>query len=124
VGRSALVIEDDDTIRRLTASLLRRAGFEPIDSACDGIEGLQKLRSGEYCLATLDLRMPRMSGYELLDELKRVPMTNLPKIIVATADRLYREHDLDAELVTGVLTKPYDIDTFMTIVRSCLEEQD
>jgi CheY-like chemotaxis protein len=54
VGRRALVIEDDETIRRLTASLLRRAGFEPIDCACDGIEGLQKLRTGDYCLATLD----------------------------------------------------------------------
>ena len=120
--RRALVIEDDETIRRLTASLLRRAGFEAIDSACDGIEGLEKLRTGDYCLATLDLRMPRMSGYELLIELKRTPVTNLPRIIVATADRLYREHELDPELVTGVLTKPYDIDTFMTVVRTCLED--
>jgi hypothetical protein len=54
--------------------------------------------------------------------LKRTPVTNLPRIIVATADRLYREHELDPELVTGVLTKPYDIDTFMTVVRTCLED--
>lgn len=122
MGRRALVIEDDDMIRRLTANLLRRAGFDPIDDASDGVEALERLRSAEYCVATLDLRMPRMSGYELLEELKKHPLDHTPKIIVATADRLYREHDLDPTLVAGVLTKPFDIETFIATVRSCLEE--
>jgi CheY-like chemotaxis protein len=119
--RRALVIEDDTTISRLTASLLRRAGFDPVDIAGDGIEGLDFLRANEYCVATLDLRMPRLSGYEVLEELKKNPLQNCPKIIVATADRLYREHDLDPTLVTAVMTKPFDIETFIATVRSCLE---
>lgn len=118
----ALVIEDDTTISRLTASLMRRAGFEPVDIAGDGVEALDLLRKNEYCVATLDLRMPRMSGYEVLDELKRNPLSKCPKIIVATADRLFRERDLDPDLVTAVVTKPFDIETFITTVRSCMGE--
>jgi chemosensory pili system protein ChpA (sensor histidine kinase/response regulator) len=120
-SRRALVIEDDNTISRLTASLLRRAGFDPVDIAGDGVEGLDLLRANEYCVATLDLRMPRLSGYEVLDELKKNPIPHCPKIIVATADRLYREHDLDPALVTAVMTKPFDIETFIATVRSCME---
>ncbi len=99
---------------------MRRAGFRPVDVAADGMEALALLRKHTYCVATLDLRMPRMSGYEVLDELKRNPIENCPKIIVATADKLYRERDLDPDLVAAVLTKPYDIQTFITTVRSCL----
>ena len=120
--KRALVVEDDSTISRLTASLLRRAGFNPVDVAGDGIEALDLLRANTYCVATLDLRMPRMSGYELLDELKRNPLPDCPKIIVATADRLYRDHDLDPALVTAVMTKPFDIETFIATVRSCMDE--
>jgi chemosensory pili system protein ChpA (sensor histidine kinase/response regulator) len=119
-GKRALVIEDDSTISRLTAALMRRAGFRPVDIAGDGVEALELLRKYTYCVATLDLRMPRMSGYEMLEELKRNPLANCPKIIVATADKLYRERDLDPSLVTAVLTKPFDIQTFITTVRSCL----
>jgi CheY-like chemotaxis protein len=120
--KRALVIEDDNTISRLTVSLLRRAGFDPVDVAHDGVEALACLRQNAYTIATLDLRMPRMSGYDVLEELKRNPVPRCPKIIVATADRLYREHDLDPTLVTAVMTKPFDIETFIATVRSCLDD--
>lgn len=119
---AALAVDDDDTIRRLTASLLTRAGFNPVDQARDGGEALDLMRTRDYCVVVLDLRMPRVSGYDVLATLAGDPLPSMPKIVIATADRHAPQQNLSAEFVTAILTKPYDIETFILAVRSCLPE--
>jgi two-component system, chemotaxis family, chemotaxis protein CheY len=118
---AALVVDDDDSIRRLIASLLRRAGFAPVHTACDGQEGLDLMAVHAYCVVILDLRMPRVSGYDVLDQLAANPLPRMPKIVVATADRSAVEHNLSADVVTAIITKPFDVETLISAALSCLD---
>lgn len=81
--KSILVVEDDGAIRHLLSQLLEGAGYA-VDTAEDGIEGLEKLRAKSYDLMLLDVWMPRMNGLELLAQLHNEP--SRPKVIVMTAD--------------------------------------
>ncbi len=65
-----LVVEDSERLRRALALGLRKSGFV-VDFAADGEEGLAFARSGEYDAIVLDLMLPRLSGLELLDTLRR-----------------------------------------------------
>lgn len=120
--QAALAVDDDDTIRRLTASLLRRAGFDPVHTASDGQEALDLMAANAYCVVVLDLRMPRLSGYDVVARLSANPLPQMPKVVVATADRTAVGQNLDADVVTAILTKPFDIETFITTARSCLDD--
>jgi len=62
-GPAALVVDDDAQIRRLYGVLLSRLGLR-VDTASDGSEGLERLRSKAYAVIISDVRMPRMSGIE------------------------------------------------------------
>jgi len=78
-----LVVEDDRAIRLLVSELMKSAGYA-VDTARDGVEGLEKLKKKDYDLMLLDIWMPHMNGLEVLAELKKE--TSPPKVIVMTAD--------------------------------------
>ncbi|HWN67048.1 MAG TPA: response regulator, partial [Haliangium sp.] len=63
-----LIVDDDDAIRALVVTVLRRRGYR-LDTARNGLEALEKLKNCRYSLVVLDLMMPRMSGYDVLDTL-------------------------------------------------------
>lgn len=65
---SILVVDDDKTIRTLLLHIARRAGFD-VDAAKDGIEALEMLAARQYDIAIVDLMMPRMSGYDLVQQI-------------------------------------------------------
>ncbi|HEX8409420.1 MAG TPA: response regulator [Thermoanaerobaculia bacterium] len=104
---AALAVDDDATILRLIAALLRRAGFDPVHTARDGQECLDLLAANTYCVVILDLRMPRVSGYDVIARLAADPLPQMPTIVVATADRSAAGNNLDPSVVTAVLTKPF-----------------
>ena len=71
-NQKVLVIDDDKDVRELLSRLLKDAGYRPID-ARDGKEGLERTKD-EPALIILDLEMPRMDGFEFLDNyIKDVP---------------------------------------------------
>ena len=61
----ALVVDDEPVIRSLYAEVLEAMGFK-VDTAADGLQGLEKLKATEYSLIVSDIRMPRMTGIEFL----------------------------------------------------------
>src|SRR5438128_11454493 len=84
-GRKILVIDDDLAIRVLLQAVLKRMKFD-VELAEDGAVGLEKLRrNGTFDLILLDLMMPKVNGYEFIEEVtKRFP-SRRPHIIVFTA---------------------------------------
>jgi CheY-like chemotaxis protein len=119
ISNAALTVDDDDALRHLTAALLGRAGFDPEHTARDGQEALDLLATNEYCVVVLDLRMPRLSGYDVLARLSSHPLPTMPKIIIATAERGVASHNLSHDVVTTILTKPFDAETLIAAARSC-----
>lgn len=118
MNRRVLVVDDDPDIRALIAVTLSKAGFET-ESAQDGASAMTRLRNGEFDLVVLDLMMPRMSGWQLLDLLRLEPLDHPPPVIVVTAAGRHELGELDGR-VTAVLSKPFDIHDLVQTARDCV----
>ena len=112
-----LVVDDDDAIRALVETVLRRRGFH-VDSARNGVHALEQLAASRYALIILDLMMPRMSGYELLDALARESIVTRPRVLILSVGLEARKFDPD--LVIGTVHKPFDIELLLDIVTGYL----
>ena len=116
-----LVVDDDDAIRALLQTVLRRRGLQ-VDGARNGMDALEQLGGRAYSLVVLDLMMPRMSGYELLDHLSRQSIMTRPRVLVLTAglDTRMLPFDFGTDLVIGTVHKPFDIEMLVDIVTGYL----
>jgi len=101
-----LVVDDDRAIRKLLERIARRAGFE-VDGAKDGVEALEMLDQRDYDIALIDLMMPRLSGYELVQRIGT--RERRPIVIVATALTASDVASVDDTLVRHVIRKPFDV---------------
>jgi DNA-binding NtrC family response regulator len=70
MGKSFLVVEDDDLFRSFLATILKEEGHR-VEEAREGREGLSRLLAGEFDLVITDLRLPGLSGMDLLREGKK-----------------------------------------------------
>ena len=66
---SILIVDDEEMMRNLLSKILSKEGYQ-INTAADGYEGLDILRSRAVDLVITDMKMPRMDGYELLKIVK------------------------------------------------------
>jgi len=86
-----LIIEDDKFLSRIYATKLKTAGIDT-DFAFDGIEGLEKMRKNKPDLLLLDLIMPKMDGFAVLEEMHKDK--KLRKIPVVVLSNLGQEEDM------------------------------
>jgi CheY-like chemotaxis protein len=112
-----LIVDDDDAIRALLLTVLRRRGFR-LDSARNGADAIEKLSLCRYSLIVLDLMMPVMNGYDVLDWLDGRPPGERPLVLVLTAG-LDRKK-FDTRVVVGLLQKPFDVDLLIDTISGCL----
>lgn len=112
-----LIADDDDAIRTLLFTILRRRGFS-VDVAHNGAEALQRLRRCRYSVLLLDLMMPVKSGWDVLDELKNIPLDVRPVVLVMTAG--VDSGDLDPGLIAGSIGKPFDVELLVETVMACM----
>ena len=90
-SRKVLVVDDDETIRSLLCRLLARRGLVP-DTAVDGEHALEKVRtSGDYALIVLDLMMPKLDGFGVLNVL-RAERRFVPVIVLSAAGYARTRH--------------------------------
>ena len=101
-----LVVDDEPAIRKLLQRIAQRAGFE-VAVARDGIEALEMFEVRSYDIAIVDLMMPRLSGYELVQKIS--VLTPRPIVIVATALTNGDVATLDDSMVRRVIRKPFDV---------------
>ena len=80
-----LVVDDSETTRQIEKSILEGGGFA-VDTAVDGIDGLEKLKAKQYDLILMDKDMPRMNGLVLLDNVRRMEQYAEVPAVVVSAD--------------------------------------
>ena len=114
-----LVSDDDQSIRQLVSTIVKRESFT-VDSAADGLEAIECLKQHEYAVVLLDLMMPRMDGFSVVEWLRNNPPLIKPIIIVITAYADQRFKEVDSELVSGVLRKPFEVAELGNLVRACV----
>lgn len=109
----ALIVEDDPAIRRLVEKLLLRQGID-IDTAADGRTAMEKLRRQAYSVLILDLMVPEVNGFELIDFLKKERLRTPVAVVSAVSQQSLSNLDLD--IVKLVISKPFDVDEFVKAV--------
>jgi DNA-binding response OmpR family regulator len=118
--RRALIVEDDPAIRRLVGKLLQRSGIE-IDTAHDGKQAIEKIRTGNYSVLVLDLMVPQVNGFEIIEYIK-ANRIDLPVAVVSAVSQQMLTR-LDLAVVKLVITKPFDVDEFAkAVVKICRED--
>lgn len=109
-----LVVDDEPAIRALVAKIVQRAGLD-VDTAPDGSVAIEKLNSAQYAVIVLDLMMPIVDGYGLIEHLKRRGGPR-PAIIVISAGDSAALRLLDGAVVHSIVRKPFDIDVLGDLV--------
>ncbi|HEV7767543.1 MAG TPA: response regulator [Thermoanaerobaculia bacterium] len=116
--RTVLVVDDDDAIRTLIARVLLRADYD-VAQAGNGSEALTKLRARRFQTVVLDLMMPVMSGFELVEYLGNNDDAGAPCIVVVSAAGERDLHSIHSPLVRSVLRKPFDLPELLAAVEKC-----
>ena len=109
-----LVIDDEESVRTWMERILTRAGYR-VDSAKDGWDAMKRIEQNKYSLLVIDLVMPLVSGFEVLDELRRrkieIPTLITSGVIVPEVHSYLKTHP-DVTL----MSKPLGIEEFVETV--------
>ncbi len=115
--KKILAVDDERHIVRLVQVNLQRAGYEVV-TAFDGKEALEKIKSENPDLVVLDVMMPYMDGFEVLQTLRKDPATRELPVIMLTAKA--QDADVFRGWQSGVdcyLTKPFNPMELISFVR-------
>jgi DNA-binding response OmpR family regulator len=115
--KRALICEDDASIRSLVRAVAARHGFD-VETAADGEEGMAKLRDDCYELVILDLMMPGVDGYGVLEFVRERRPSQVKRILVMTASAQAITARFPAP-ICRVLAKPFDITDLTAALNEC-----
>jgi DNA-binding response OmpR family regulator len=117
-----LVVDDEPAIRALVAKIVERAGH-PVDTARDGAEAIEKLDQTDYAVIVLDLMMPNIDGYGLIQHLRERKGAK-PAVIVVSAGDSAALRQLDGAMVHSILRKPFDIDVLGDLITAAVRASE
>ena len=114
---SVLVVDDEPQVVWVLEFSLQAEGYETF-SAHDGMEALDQIRRCRPDLMVLDVMMPRMDGWSVLEALADVPVAERPRVVMVTA--LASEGDRDRAMRLGAeafVPKPFDMDHLIGVLQ-------
>lgn len=122
IGARVLVVDDEPNILRSLAQYLSTEDFT-VEMASSGMEALEKVDSFIPELILLDVMMPGMDGFEVLDKVKANPAHTRTPVIMLTA------RDQSADVLKGYqsgatsyLVKPFDMDELLETINQVLRQ--
>jgi DNA-binding response OmpR family regulator len=120
-AKTVLVVDDDVAIVSLLRANLEMSGYR-VQVAYDGVEALEKIQAEMPDLVILDIQMPRLSGWEVLRDLRRHEKTAMLPVIMLTilgdSENITRGW---SEGVDCYIPKPFDVDEVMAMIGRLLE---
>lgn len=120
MSKTILSVDDSASIRQMVKLTLSGAGYEVIQ-ACDGAEGLAKARQSTVDLVVTDLNMPVMNGLGLIRELRKLPAyAGVPILFLTTESDAAMKQEAKAAGATGWVTKPFQQEQLVAVVRKVL----
>jgi CheY-like chemotaxis protein len=108
-----LVVDDDEAIRKLIAAILRRRSFH-VDTVANGEEALKRLAEHHYQLMLLDLMMPKVDGYTVIERVREQKIDI--EIVVVTAAGASQVKAIDPSHVRAIISKPFDVTQLVDVV--------
>ncbi|MET0386052.1 MAG: response regulator transcription factor [Polyangiales bacterium] len=117
-GKQILLVEDDPSIVIGLRMNLEREGYT-VELAEDGQQGLDRARSGEFDLVILDLMLPKLNGYEVLDALRR--QRNRTPVLLLSARSAEMDKVMGLDLgADDYIPKPFSVAELLARVRAAL----
>jgi CheY-like chemotaxis protein len=124
LGPVLLVVDDNENNRYTLVQRLKRLGYSDVATAVDGRQALECLREKAFDLILLDVMMPELNGYEVLERLRADDqLRHLPVIMISAVDQVdsvVRCIELGAE---DYLPKPFNPVLLRARVGACLEKK-
>ncbi len=117
--KRVLVVDDDAPVRRIVGHHLMKDGFH-VEEAKNGREALEIVRATPVDLILLDIRMPRMDGYELAHRLQADPAT--AKIPIVVSSVVADEAQARIVWAKTFLLRPFGVKELVTAVHAALED--
>jgi CheY-like chemotaxis protein len=114
---SVLVVDDEPQVVWVLEFSLQAEGYETF-SAHDGMEALDQIRRCHPDMMVLDVMMPRMDGWSVLEALADVPAAERPRVVMVTA--LASASDRDRAMRLGAqafVPKPFDMDHLVGVLQ-------
>jgi two-component system chemotaxis response regulator CheY len=103
-----LVVDDFSTMRRIVRNLLKELGYSNVEEAEDGVDGLAKLKSGNFDFVVSDWNMPNMDGLTMLQIIRAdAALSSLPVLMVTAEAK--KENIIAAAQAgaNGYVVKPF-----------------
>ncbi len=110
-----LVIDDDQEDLETMTDILEQEGFEVV-TATDGAKALDLLTEDSFVLILIDIRMPTLSGYDLL-RLMREKVNHSAKMVYVS---IVPQKDVDMEDIEGFIQKPFTQEDFLAKVKEII----
>lgn len=112
-----LIVEDDEPLRRLVADWLRRQNLE-IEAVSNGLEAIAYLNASEYDLVILDIGLPDIEGFSVLETVRR---RSSVAVLILTGKRTVEDKERGFDFgADDYLTKPFDMRELGARVRALL----
>ena len=119
--KKILIVEDNELNMKLFFDILKYQKYEPI-KATDGLSGYEKIKNEKFDLIILDIQLPKMTGFQILEKLKEDKI-ELPPIIIASACAMDEDKKRAQNYgIEDYITKPIDINNFVKVVKQKLGE--
>lgn len=115
-----LVVEDQDDLREVVAETLREESFA-VDESADGEEGLYKALNWDYDIVVLDVMMPIMDGWEVLEKLRKEKQT--PVLMLTALDQVRDKVKGLNHGADDYLAKPFDLTELVARVRAVMRRK-
>jgi two-component system chemotaxis response regulator CheY len=115
-----LVVEDEDSLSRLLTAVLEFKGYQDVETASNGQEGIKKYKENRPDLVLMDLEMPVMNGYESSKEIRKYdPEAN---IVLITGNPLSPlvQRTIQEGYASHIIPKPFDLNQILQTVTSTL----
>jgi serine phosphatase RsbU (regulator of sigma subunit) len=120
LNASILVVDDQQANVTLLEGMLRIAGYTAVDSTTDPKAVCDLHRSNRYCLILLDLQMPGMDGFQVMEGLKEIEEGGYLPVLVITAQPSHKLRALEAG-AKDFVSKPFDLAELRARVHNVLE---
>ncbi|MDP1927830.1 MAG: response regulator [Thiobacillus sp.] len=120
LNANILIVDDQETNVQLLEQLLREAGYTGVASTTNPHEVCELHRTNHYDLILLDLQMPGMDGFEVMEGLKEIETDGYLPILVITAQPGHKLRALQAG-AKDFISKPFDLIEVKTRIRNMLE---
>lgn len=115
-----LVVEDEDHVSKLLAALLEIRGYENVQIANNGHEGVTKYKESRPSIVLMDLEMPVMNGYDSSREIKEYDPSAEIVLITANPESPFAQKTVEEGYASQVLAKPFSFDDLLEAIKRSL----